>query len=233
MAFGGSAPIAYNRPMYVDIVSDTICPWCFIGKRRFERAMAMAGRDDLLIAWRPFQLNPDMPAEGMSRDSYLTAKFGSSDRTQKIYGAIAETGAGEGIEFRFDRIQRTPNTLASHRLVKYAAAHERQDPVVEALFKAYFMDGRDVGSIEVLADIAGEAGLTRDDALAYLGSLEDRDEVMAADVYARRLGINGVPCFIVNRKYAVSGAQPPEAFLEVFRLADQDEKETALQTSSA
>lgn len=217
--------------MYVDIVSDTICPWCFIGKRRFEKAMALSGRNDIMVAWRPFQLNPDMPADGMSREAYLTAKFGNTERMQKIYGAITETGQGEGIDFRFDRIARTPNTLASHRLVKYAAKHGEQDAVVEALFSGYFMNGRDVGDFETLADIAAETGLEREAALNYLSSVEDRDEVMAADVYARRLGINGVPCFIVNRKYAVSGAQPPEAFLQVFQLADQDEKEEAQQAT--
>ena len=218
--------------MYVDIVSDTICPWCFIGKRRFEKALALSGRNDIMVAWRPFQLNPDMPVEGIAREAYLTAKFGNTERMQKIYGAIAETGQGEGIDFRFERIARAPNTLASHRLVKFAAKHGHQDAIVEALFRAYFMDGRDVGEMETLADIGAEVGLSRDETAAYLHSLEDRDEVMAADVYARRLGINGVPCFIVNRKYAVSGAQPPEAFLQVFQLADQDEKEEAQQASS-
>ena len=218
--------------MYVDIVSDTICPWCFIGKRRFEKALALSGRNDIMVAWRPFQLNPDMPGEGIAREAYLTAKFGNTERMQKIYGAIAETGQGEGIDFRFERIARAPNTLASHRLVKFAAKHGHQDAIVEALFRAYFMDGRDVGEMETLADIGAEVGLSRDETAAYLHSLEDRDEVMAADVYARRLGINGVPCFIVNRKYAVSGAQPPEAFLQVFQLADQDEKEEAQQASS-
>ena len=152
---------------------------------------------------------------------------------QKIYGAIAETGQGEGIDFHFEKIGRTPNTLASHRLVKHAAKLGQQDTVVEALFRGYFMDGRDIGNLEILADIAGEAGLDRDEAIAYLRSVEDRDEVAAADVYARRLGINGVPCFIVNRKYAVSGAQPPEAFLQVFQLADQDDKEEAQQVTPA
>ena len=219
--------------MYVDIVAYTICPWCFIGKFRMAGALAQSGRNDIMVAWRPFQLNPDMPAEGMSRDAYLTAKFGNTERWQKFYGAIAETGQGEGIDFHFEKIGRTPNTLGSHRLVKTAAKLGQQDTVVEALFRGYFMDGRDIGNLEILADIAGEAGLDRDEAIAYLRSVEDRDEVAAADVYARRLGINGVPCFIVNRKYAVSGAQPPEAFLQVFQLADQDDKEEAQQVTPA
>lgn len=208
--------------MYVDIVSDTICPWCFIGKRRFERALTLAKRSDILVAWRPFQLNPDMPLDGMSREAYLTAKFGNSDRVGKVYGAIAEAGREEGIDFRFDRIARTPNTLASHRLVKLAGRHDLQDRIVEALFRAYFTDGRDVGDPAVLAQIGAENGLEADAVATYLAGSEDRDEVVASDTYARRLGINGVPCFIVNRRYAVSGAQPPEAFLQVFQLADQE-----------
>ncbi len=209
--------------MYVDIVSDTVCPWCFIGKRRFEKALALSGRNDIMVAWRPFQLNPDMPAEGMERDAYLAAKFGSGGRLQQIYGAIAETGLEEGIEFQFDRIKRMPNTLASHRLVRLGAKQNLQDTVVENLFRAFFMDGRDVGAPEVLIELAVESGIDRDAALDYMQGAEDKDEVVSSDLYARRLGINGVPCFIVNRRYAVSGAQPPEAFQQVFELAAQDE----------
>jgi predicted DsbA family dithiol-disulfide isomerase len=209
--------------MYVDIVSDTVCPWCFIGKRRFERALALSGRNDIMVAWRPFQLNPDMPAEGMERQAYLAAKFGGGGRVQQIYGAIAETGKEEGIEFHFERIQRMPNTLASHRLVRLGAKQSVQDAVVENLFRAYFVEGRDVGDAEVLIDIAVQSGIEREAAAGYMQSAEDKDEIVSSDLYARRLGINGVPCFIVNRRYAVSGAQPPEAFQQVFELAAQDE----------
>jgi predicted DsbA family dithiol-disulfide isomerase len=209
--------------MYVDIVSDTVCPWCFIGKRRFEKALALSGRNEIMVAWRPFQLNPDMPAEGMAREAYLAAKFGNGSRVQQIYGAIAETGKEEGIEFHFERIKRMPNTLAAHRLVRFGAKQNQQDAVVENLFRAYFVEGRDVGSTEVLVDIAVESGIERAAAEAYLEGAEDRDEIVSSDLYARRLGINGVPCFIVNRRYAVSGAQPPEAFQQVFELAAQDE----------
>jgi predicted DsbA family dithiol-disulfide isomerase len=209
--------------MYVDIVSDTVCPWCFIGKRRFEKALALSGRNDIMVAWRPFQLNPDMPAEGMEREAYLTAKFGNGGRVQQIYGAITETGRDEGIEFHFDKIKRMPNTLASHRLVRLGAKQGQQDAVVENLFRSFFVDGRDVGDKDVLIDIAVESGIEREAAVAYMAGAEDRDEIVSSDLYARRLGINGVPCFIVNRRYAVSGAQPPEAFQQVFELAAQDE----------
>jgi predicted DsbA family dithiol-disulfide isomerase len=208
--------------IYVDIVSDTICPWCYIGKRRFERALLQSGRTDIAVAWRPFQLNPDMPPEGMTRDDYVRAKFGGGDRPRQIYQAIADSGREAGIEFQFARIRRTPNTVLSHRLIHWAARHERQDEVVGELFKVYFEEGLDVGDLEILVECARRAGIDEAGARQFLESDEGRQEVVASDVYARRLGINGVPCFIVNRKYAVSGAQPPPAFVEVFNLAERD-----------
>lgn len=218
--------------IYVDIVSDTICPWCYIGKRRFERALDLSGRNDIAISWRPFQLNPDMPPEGMTRDDYVRAKFGGGDRPRQIYQAIAESGREAGIEFQFAKIKRTPNTVLSHRLVHWSAKQERQDEVVAELFKAYFEDGLDVGDLEILAECARRAGLDRELARKFLLSEEGRQEVVASDVYARRLGINGVPCFIVNRKYAVSGAQPPSAFVEVFNLAERDAATSTAQSTA-
>ncbi len=217
--------------IFVDIVSDTICPWCYIGKRRFERALALSGSNDIAISWRPFQLNPDMPAEGMTRDDYVRAKFGGGDRPRQIYQAIAESGREAGIEFQFSRIRRTPNTVLSHRLVYWSAKNERQDEMVGELFKAYFEDGLDIGDLDVLVQCAARAGLDAELARRYLQSDEGRQEVVASDVYARRLGINGVPCFIVNRKYAVSGAQPPSAFVEVFNLAERDAATSAAQST--
>ena len=219
--------------IFVDIVSDTICPWCYIGKRRFERALAMSGRNDIAVSWRPFQLNPDMPAEGMTRDDYVRAKFGGGDRPRQIYQAIAESGREAGIEFQFARIRRTPNTVLSHRLVHWSAKNERQEEVVGELFKAYFEEGLDIGDLEVLVECAARAGLDLDLTRRFLQSDEGRQEVVASDVYARRLGINGVPCFIVNRKYAVSGAQPPSAFVEVFNLAERDAATSAAQSTAS
>jgi predicted DsbA family dithiol-disulfide isomerase len=216
--------------IYVDIVSDTICPWCYIGKRRFERALVQSGRSDIAVAWRPFQLNPDMPPEGMTRDDYVRAKFGGGDRPRQIYQAIAESGREAGIEFQFSLIRRTPNTVLSHRLIHWAARKERQDEVVGELFRAYFEEGLDVGDVEVLIECARRGGIDEASARQFLGSDEGRQEVVASDVYARRLGINGVPCFIVNRKYAVSGAQPPSAFVEVFNLAERDAATSAAQS---
>lgn len=218
--------------IYVDIVSDTICPWCYIGKRRFERALELSGRSDVALSWRPFQLNPDMPPEGMTRDDYVRAKFGGGDRPRQIYQAIAESGREAGIEFNFSRIRRTPNTVLSHRLVHWSAKNERQDELVGELFKAYFEDGLDVGDLDTLVECARRAGLDAPTARRYLMGDEGRQEVVASDVYARRLGINGVPCFIVNRKYAVSGAQPPSAFVEVFNLAERDAATSAAQSTA-
>ena len=218
--------------IYVDIVSDTICPWCYIGKRRFERALALSGRTDVAVAWRPFQLNPDMPAEGMTRDDYVRAKCGGGDRPRQIYQAIAESGREAGIEFQFSRIRRTPNTVLSHRLVHWSAKNDIQDEVVAELFKAYFEQGLDIGDLETLVECARRAGIDELRARRYLMSDEGRQEVVASDVYARRLGINGVPCFIVNRKYAVSGAQPPSAFVEVFNLAERDAATSAAQSTA-
>jgi predicted DsbA family dithiol-disulfide isomerase len=207
--------------MIIDIVSDVICPWCFIGKRRLERALAMAPQADLQIAWRPFQLNPDMPAEGMERAAYLQAKFGAA-RGGSMYAQVTAAGADEGIAFAFDRITRTPNTMKAHRLIRRAAETARQDAMVEALFRAYFLDGEDLGDDAALARIAQAAGFTAGDTVAYLASDVDEAETRREDSFAREVGIGGVPCFIIDRKFALSGAQPPEAFLEVFELARRE-----------
>ena len=145
--------------IFVDIVSDTICPWCYIGKRRFEKALRISGRSDVALSWRPFQLNPDMPVEGMTRDDYVRAKFGGGDRPRQIYQAIAESGREAGIEFQFSRIRRTPNTILSHRLIYFSAKNDRQDEVVGELFRAYFEQGQDLGDLDTLVDIALRSGL--------------------------------------------------------------------------
>ncbi|QQS12700.1 MAG: DsbA family oxidoreductase [Rhodospirillales bacterium] len=219
--------------MLVDIISDTVCPWCYIGKRRFERAVAESGRGDIMVAWRPFQLNPDMPSAGMARQDYLRAKFGGGDRPRQIYRAISETGREEGIDFQFDRIVRTPNTVESHRLIHWSGPKGFQDAVVDSLFRAYFEEGRDIGDRATLLECAVRAGMDAAEAKAFIDGDEIRQDVVQADMYARRLGINGVPCFVVNRKYAISGAQPPAAFIEVFNLAAREEEQAAARSESA
>jgi predicted DsbA family dithiol-disulfide isomerase len=205
--------------MHIDIVSDVICPWCFIGKRRLERALTARAEDDVSLSWRAFQLNPDMPPGGMPREAYLAAKFGNAVNATRLYATIAEAGAAEGIPFAFDRIRRTPNTLAAHRLIRYAARNGGAGPLVEALFLAYFTEGRDLGDRDTLADLAAANGLDRAAAARHLDSGDGAPEVLAEDRAARRLGINAVPCFIVDGGYAISGAQEPEFFFPLFDLA--------------
>lgn len=207
----------------VDIVSDAICPWCFIGKRRFEQALAQAPKDvEVLVAWRPYQLNPDMPPEGMDRKAYLATKFGGDARADQIYQRVREAGQTVGIEFDFRGIPRTPNTIDAHRLIGVAGRTGKQDAVVEALFRAYFLDGRDIGDRDVLAAVAATAGLDEKTIRDYLAGPDDVDRVGSEDAMARRMGIQGVPCFILNRKYAISGAQEPAVFLEAIEMLKRE-----------
>jgi predicted DsbA family dithiol-disulfide isomerase len=213
--------------MRIDIVSDVICPWCFIGKRRLERALRQ--RPDLAaeLAWRPFQLNPDMPREGMDRQAYLAAKFGGTAHADRLYATVLQAGATVDIPFAFERIRRTPNTRDAHRLIRYAANADAADTVVEGLFQGYFLEGRDIGEPRVLTEIAAEAGLDASEVGDWLASPAEIEQVMAEDRGARRLGINAVPCFIFDGQYAVSGAQEAEFFLPVFDLIRSGEREAA------
>lgn len=209
--------------MRLDVYSDTICPWCYVGKRRLERALAQRPRADLTIKWRAFQLNPGMPPEGMARREYLEVKFGGPERAARMYEAVRQAGEGEGIAFAFDRIHRTPNTFASHRLLRHADQAGRQAEVLEALFRAYFTEGADIGGRAVLLACAEGAGLDPGAAARFLDSDEAAESVLAEDRLARRQGINGVPCFIFNGRFAMSGAQPPEALLQLLDLAAVDD----------
>jgi len=218
--------------MQIDILSDTICPWCFIGKRRFERALAMRPQPGLAVRWLPFQLNPAMPSAGLDRQQYLAAKFGGVERAEKQYDRIRRAGREEGIDFQFDRISHTPNTIDSHRLIHFAGLRGDQEPVVESLFQAYFLEGRDIGNRNVLVDIADTAGLDAAEVSRYLRGDEDRAHVVGLDEAARRNGITGVPCFIVEDRYAVSGAQSPEIFHQIFDLVRQEAAYPAGQTAT-
>lgn len=205
--------------MNIDIVSDTICPWCYIGKRKLESALATRTDIEVHIGWRPFQLNPEMPRDGMSRNAYLSAKFGGAERASRIYDNIRQAGSELGINFRFDLIERTPSTLDSHRLVRWSLADGLQNEVMQRLFTAYFENGEDVGDRNVLTRIAGEAGMDADAVRTQLDDDTDLEVVRQEDTMARSMGINGVPCFIIDRKYAVSGAQDVPVFHKVFDLA--------------
>jgi predicted DsbA family dithiol-disulfide isomerase len=207
--------------MHMDIVSDTICPWCYIGKRRLERALAEAPRPDLTVMWRPFQLNPDMPADGMDRQDYLVIKFGGAEHAQQVYEPVVVAGRSENIPFDFGAMRRSPNTIQSHRLIRYAGEAGRQDAVIESLFKGYFTEGKDIGDIAVLADLAAASGMEREEVLDHLDGPEGREAVQREDAMARETGIRGVPAFILERKYLISGAQGPEAFHRAFEMASE------------
>ncbi len=218
--------------MRIDIVSDVICPWCFIGKRRLAAALAQRPEVEAEILWHPFQLNPDMPPEGMARERYIAAKFGGPDHARRIYQTVTDVGAAVGIPFHFERIAVTPNTRDAHRLIRYAGTEAGAEPVVEALFNAYFIEGRNIGDRTALADIAEVAGLERAAVTRYLESDEAAEDVLAEDMSARRIGINAVPCFIFERKYVVSGAQEPEFFYPLFDLL-QNEQATGAPASES
>jgi len=194
----------------LDIVSDPICPWCYIGKANLDRAIGMRPDHPFVIEWHPFQLNPDMPANGMDRRAYLEGKFGGREGAARAYAPVAEQAGSAGLEINLDAIGTVPNTLDAHRLIHWAGQEGRQTPVVSALFRAYFREGRDIGDKAVLADIAAEAGLDRAAIIRLLEGDADMDTVRARDEHARAMGITGVPCFIVGNRHAVSGAQPPE-----------------------
>jgi predicted DsbA family dithiol-disulfide isomerase len=219
--------------LQVDIVSDVICPWCYIGKRRFERALeTIGGRHRVGLTWRPFQLNPDMPVDGMEREAYLQAKFGGRERSREIYARIEAAGTGEGIAFAFDRIARTPNTVQAHRLIRLGQRLDRQDEVVEALFRGYFTAGANIGDIETLVGLAERAGIAPDAAERYLAGDEDREQVLGEDDSARRMGIHGVPCFILEQQHALSGAQEPAVLAEALdRVAELATQEPAARTA--
>lgn len=202
----------------VDVISDVICPWCFIGKRRMEKAIAAYG-EPVTVQWHAFQLNPAMPKEGISRKEYRIRKFGSWERSMQLDANIVATGKDEGIHFNFDRMERTPNTVDAHRLIWVADKEGVQDAVVEALFRAYFTEGRDISSQQTLLEVVSEAGLDRGKAEAVLKGDEGMDAIKDAGDEARRLRVDSVPFFVINGKITLSGAQQPDTFLEAFRQA--------------
>ena len=205
----------------IDVISDAICPWCYIGKRHLERALALLDKQGLhfTVAWHPFQLNPDMPREGVDRAQYRLAKFGSAERSRQLDERITETAATVGLEFHLDKLTRTPNTLDTHRLIRLAGQHGVQDGVVEALFEGYFCDGADIGNAEVLTRLGVEGGLEHDDIAAMLASDAGLKEVTSADRMARNAGIQGVPSFALQGHVLFSGAVPADEMAQAFRRA--------------
>ena len=203
----------------IEIVHDLVCPWCFLGVRRLMRTLRR--RPDLMfdITWRTFLLNPDMPRSGMARPDYVVRKFGGEERAKRLYASIAEIGRGEGVLFRFDRIRRTPSSVDAHRLVRYAARFGQADAMVEALFTAHFTDGLDIGDHGLLAAIAAACGLDGNAARRFLIGDQEVDAVHADNLRAHRLGINGVPCFVLSGRHAIAGAQEPEVIERLLDVA--------------
>jgi predicted DsbA family dithiol-disulfide isomerase len=211
---------AAATPLRVEVVSDVVCPWCYIGKRRLEKALALVqGSLAPRITWLPFQLNPDMPTEGMPRAEYRRAKFGSLERGRQLDARVAAEGRSEGIDFALERIERTPNTFAAHQLIDLAQQEGAGGAVVDALFRAYFEEARDVGDRGVLLGIAESAGLARAQVEARWADAVVARRVAELEESMKALGISGVPTFILERKFGVSGAQPAEALAAAMREA--------------
>ena len=211
----GAAPIAID----VQVIFDTICPWCFIGKRRLEMALALRPEIEPRFSWRPFLLNREMPPEGIDRTAYLIRKFGSEARVRRIYGTIAETGQSVDIDFAFDRIDRTPNSVDSHRLVRFAERIGKADEVAERLFVEFFLAGRDIGQRDVLLNVAGDAGLDLAETEAFLESDVDVNFVYDENNRAHRMGVNGVPAFVFNDRMVIAGAQEPQVLARMLDAA--------------
>lgn len=203
--------------MQIDVFFDPICPWCYIGKRRLQRALGLRASISATLNWQPFMLNPEMPPSGMERTIYLAHKFGSESRVRRLLGALEETGQSEEIDFQFDRIDHTPATVNAHRLVHYASEFGLAGSVVERLFSAYFEEGRDIGDLDELSAIGRSIGLESSVLDGYLDSSTDISWVRERNSLAHRMGINGVPCFLLDGSLALQGAQPPET---IARLLD-------------
>jgi predicted DsbA family dithiol-disulfide isomerase len=215
-------------PLTIDVVSDVVCPWCYLGKYRLEAALRLIPEIPVAVIWRPFQLDPSVPPEGMDRKAYMIGKFGSLDAIAPAHERLTAMGREVGIDYRFDDMERAANTLDAHRLIRWAAAEGKQTDVVERLFRANFTEVRDIGNPDVLADIAGEAGMDRAIVAKRLASDEDKASVREEIDEAQRIGVTGVPCFIIDRKYAIAGAHPAEAIADAIRKAAAERTPTAV-----
>lgn len=199
----------------LDIMSDVACPWCYVGKGYLDRALEQRADHPFQVEWHPFQLNPDMPIDGMDRNAYMAAKFGTRENIMRIHEPLLAQADKAGVTFDLPAIKRAPNTLDAHRLIHWAGLEGRQTPMVSALFRAYWRDGRDIGDRAVLADIAGEAGLDRAMMLRLLEGDGDRAELAARMHHSRSRGVQSVPTFILDNQHALQGAQPTELWLKV------------------
>ena len=203
-----------RRPVRIDVVSDVVCPWCFIGKRRLEKALALASDVPVEVHWRPYYLNDWIPVEGIGRDQYLTTKFGSPERYQGIAQRVRAAAAEEGLDYAVDKISRQPNTRDAHRLIRWAEGIGKAADMKQRLMDLYFTEGADLSNRAVLVQAAAEVGLDPEDVRAALDSDKDIAEIEQEVEAAKEAGIQGVPCFILDGKYAISGAQAAEALAQ-------------------
>ena len=199
----------------LDIMSDPICPWCYIGKTQLDQALALHPDHPFTVEWHPFQLNPDMPAEGMDRRAYLEGKFGGKTKAVQVYGNIERQARTLGLSIDFAAMKRTPNTINAHRLIHWAGLEQKQQGLVDALFDAYFCKGVDIGESDNLCDIAEKAGLERDVIAHLLDGDTDCQMIRERDAHSRKMGVNAVPTFIVANQHAVPGAQTPEVWTTI------------------
>lgn len=204
-----------EKAVKLDILSDPICPWCYIGKAYLDRALEQRPNHPFVVEWHPFQLNPEMPADGMDRRQYMEAKFGGKEGAVRAYTPVQQHAETAGLKINFEGIQKTPNTLNAHRLIHWAGLEGKQTPIVSALFKAYFVEGRDIGAAEVLADLADSAGMDAAVVLRLLSGDADVEEIQKRDQAARQMGVGSVPTFIVASQHAVPGAQGTDLWLKV------------------
>ena len=211
-----------QETLIIDIVSDVVCPWCYVGKKHLEAALAEMPEIDAVVRWHPFQLDPTIPPEGLDRKAYMRQKFGDDGRLEAAHQRLEVLGAQNGIGFQFGAITRSPNTLDAHRLIRWAGDAGLQDTMVQSLFQAYFEEGRDIGDRAVLALIAERAGLEADAIFERLGSDDDAENISIEIAEAGRIGVTGVPFFILAQKLAVSGAQPADVLIDAIRQALAD-----------
>jgi predicted DsbA family dithiol-disulfide isomerase len=211
--------MAASSEIHIDVVSDVVCPWCFIGKRNLEAALEELGDIGISVSWRPFQLDPTIPPEGHDRRAYMEAKFGGGEKLKTIHQRVKEAGQAAGIDFDFEAIEVSPNTLDAHRVIRWAggAGPQAQEALVNRLFQLYFEEGVNIGSHDVLARAAGEAGLDENLVRELLNGDADRQNVETEIAHAQQMGVTGVPCFIIDSKYAVTGAQPPQVLVQALR----------------
>jgi len=208
--------------MQIDVISDTICPWCYIGKRRLEQALSLRPSMTFEVRWRPFQLDPSTPVEGVDRKTHLEQKFGSLEKLKPVQAALEAAGREVGITFNFDRIARTPNTLNSHRLIRWAHSLGLQDEIVEGLFRAYFVEGKDIGDMKVLAQIGDIVGMDGELVEELLNSDADVESVTQQDSMARKFGVQGVPSFLLGGRTLVMGAEDAETLASMIDRAVSD-----------